>query len=103
MRRDERGIAVPSEHNPIPWKIIADELGGIASSNGEVFGGSGWDEDDEFTTHAANYHARLAEIARRIEPVTKINAAEWTLAERLHIATIANDAAALWQEMSDDK
>lgn len=89
MRRDENGVAVPPTEFPLPWTI--DDDGVVVCSNGRDING---DAVLEFTVHAANYHAQMAEILRRL--------AEWHEQETDDIGVIVADAVSLWDEMRKD-
>jgi hypothetical protein len=101
MKRDENGIAVPHEADPLPWggKISPGDRWYI-NSRGILLGYSS--DTFDYQIHAANYHARLADIVRRIvsqcEKWKNAPASELTgfIEEDTAIQT---DASALWDEM----
>jgi hypothetical protein len=86
MRR-ENGVAVPDHESPLPWMY---EIGMIRASDGSPICDGMLPEDRQYVIHSANYHARLAEIVRRL---AEIDDQEWI------INRLVRDAAALWLEM----
>jgi hypothetical protein len=95
MKTNDRGIAVPSNGSPLPWKPWPRRIpSGIVGANGRFID----TEPDtfRFQTVAANYHERMAEIVRRLEA--------WSGAQDTPedgLWDIINDATTLWAEYQD--
>lgn len=68
MKRDENGIAVPSESSPLPWVARTHEGSpAIVSPSRAMNVAKFWDNNDAaYARHAANFHHRLADLVRRL-------------------------------------
>ena len=101
MRRDLRGIAMPSKDNPFPWKSQHDlMLREIVDADGISIARDIAKSNAEFLIHAAMFHEPLANFVRRL--------AEWLKeadyqADMPHdlMSSVINDAARLWAEMQE--
>jgi hypothetical protein len=99
MRRDENGVAVPGQSFKLPLRHL-----GAKGVPAEVIDAAGVTvapviyslEMADFIVHAANYHACLADIVRRL--------AEWHVHkdDTIDILPIVADAAELWEEMQKE-
>lgn len=104
MRRDENGVAVPFKTSYLPWETKKSYMTDIRDFYGGHVTYGAIDEDAEFAVHAANYHARLCDIVRRLH--------EWDIKHpkgRIYPQSVENefhgitrDAAALWAEMTQE-
>jgi hypothetical protein len=98
MKRDANGVAVPHKLCPLPW--IADNKGEwpkVKTCNVKVESmvcEPCFEADSYFIAHAANYHARLADIVRRLLVHSNRVAGNGE-----PICDILDDASALWDEM----
>jgi hypothetical protein len=93
MKRDANGVAVPHEADPLPWSRDANSRDhSPVDSRGVPLGLDG--DTLDYQVHAANYHARLADIVRRLAEQVE---PDWRLFA--HQLQITLDASALWDEM----
>jgi len=96
MIRDDNGIAAPHEMDPLPWKYNQD-IAAIVEKRGDVaiMAQTTSQCTCEFAVHAANYHAQLADIVRRLaEPNEN--------AGIVGLIRIIEDARNLWAEMMQE-
>jgi hypothetical protein len=97
MQRNEHGIAVPSEDNPMPWEF--DEHGYLMDGNGlPVTDDNGLyysDDSEAYVQHAARYHPKLADIVRRLVDWGNDVGGD-------DVSDIARDAVGVWAEMRED-
>jgi hypothetical protein len=100
MRRDENGVAVPGVADPLPWRSNTNEpstgWGFVFDAKNTTIGYEG--DTLEYIAHAANYHARLADIVRRLA-VWADEAKELGGSLTFSLFDIANDAERIWAEM----
>jgi len=96
MKRDANGVAVPDEESPLPWMY---EIGMLRASDGSPVCEGMLPEDNQFVIHAANYHARLADILRRSVEIFDLlkTGPLSTFLEKDQ--ALREDASALWDEM----
>ena len=105
MKTNDRGIAVPGNHSPLPWKANDTNPGRLdtdAANDNEITSekreGIRSQRDRDFMIVAANYHERMADVVRRLA-----EAENWP--DRMMVAgsalAIAEDAAALWAEYQE--
>ena len=103
--RTVNGIAVPGEGCPLPWAVIPDHCGTyVADANGEeVFDVSRLEGTAEFQVVAANYHAKMAEIVRRLDDWIVRRLGDWNDNDQLidDVVKISIDASALWDEYQE--
>lgn len=101
MRRNKNGIAVPGVLTKLPF--ASDGNYDAEGLRWDVYDATkrdilsfGYREDAEFLAHAANYHARLAEIVRRFS--------EWHDQDddTIDILPIVTDAATLWKKYQEE-
>jgi hypothetical protein len=91
MRRDANGVVVPDEESLLPWGVVTGE---VCAADGSTVVDIGLPDDRAFIVHAANHHARLADIVRRLAEQVE---PDWRLFA--HQLQITLDASALWDEM----
>ena len=101
MIRDDNGIAVPSGETLLPWKVESDEMVSDHCGCVVVRDGDAYPETLHFIVHAANYHAQLADIVRRL--------AEWHSEAvapggslSFNLIKISREAKELWEEMTQE-
>ena len=104
MRRDEKGVAMPGPSFNLPLSV--DGGPGVPAHIRDVAGVTVAPvvytlEMAEFIVHAANYHARLADIVRRLakwhsEAVAPCGSLSFNLIK------ISQEANELWEEMTQE-
>jgi hypothetical protein len=88
---------MPGPADPLPWQCNPERIETWIAIADAKQAPLGYEKDTaEFSVHAANYHARLADIVRRL--------AEWHVHkdDTIDILPIVADAAELWEEMQKE-
>jgi len=106
MRRDENGVAVPGVADPLPWRSNTNEpstgWGFVFDAKNTTIGYEG--DTLEYIAHAANYHARLCDVVRRLAEYKAARNPAGRSRESLEktasgLWNAIDDAAELWVEM----
>jgi hypothetical protein len=97
MRR-ENGVAVPGVADPLPWRSNTNQpstgWGFVFDAKNTTIGYEG--DTLEYIAHAANYHARLCDVVRRLAEAPK-NMGPTFFAG--YVAQLISESQSLWAEM----